>query len=348
MQRYIGMDVHAKSCSFGIIDQKNKRVGQAVVETNGAALIEYIKTIPGQKNVCMEEGTQSSWLYEILSPLVDEFVVTRVEKKSKGNKDDISDAFGLAQRLRIGDVLPVYKQKGLFSELRAQSELYSKVTSDSVRVQCRLKALFRSRGVSTTSSQLFNPEQREQWVKKLPWAYQRAAQLMYQQYDAVEETKQQAQQILKKESHKHPISYILQTAPGMGAIRVAQLMSIVVTPYRFRTSRQLWAYSGLAIVMRSSSDWTRTANGWQRVNLEKTRGLNRDYNRTLKYIFKGAATTVIQNRMQPLYDDYEKQLQQGTKPPLAKLTLARRIAATVLAMWKSKEEYDPDKYRTKR
>ena len=26
MQRYIGMDVHAKSCSFGIIDQKNKRV----------------------------------------------------------------------------------------------------------------------------------------------------------------------------------------------------------------------------------------------------------------------------------------------------------------------------------
>jgi hypothetical protein len=25
MQRYIGMDVHAKSCSFGIIDQKNKK-----------------------------------------------------------------------------------------------------------------------------------------------------------------------------------------------------------------------------------------------------------------------------------------------------------------------------------
>jgi len=348
MQRYIGMDVHANSCSFAIIDHKGKTVGQAVVETNGAALIEYLKTIAGQKNVCMEEGTQSAWLYEILSPHLNDVVVTRVEKKSKGNKDDISDAFKLAQRLRIGDVLPVYKEKGQFSELRAQSDVYGKLTSDSVRVQCRLKPLFRSRGVSTSAVQLFNPEQREQCVKQLPWSYQSAALQIYQQYDAVEQTRQQAQELLKKACYKHPISSILQTAPGLGPVRVAQLMSIVVTPYRFRSSRQLWAYSGLAIVMRSSSDWVKTANGWQRVNLEKTRGLNRDYNRTLKCIFKGAATTVIQRRMQPLYDDYEKQLQHGTKPPLAKLTLARRIASTVLAMWKSKEKYDPDKYRTKR
>ena len=75
-------------------------------------------------------------MYEILSPLVDELVVTRVEKKSSGNKDDISDALRLAQRLRMGDVLPVYKGKGQFSELRAQSELYSKVTSHSVRMLC--------------------------------------------------------------------------------------------------------------------------------------------------------------------------------------------------------------------
>jgi hypothetical protein len=191
MQRYIGMDVHANSCSFGIIDHKGKTVGQAVVETNGAALIEYLTTIPGQKKVCMEEGTQSAWLYEILSPHLNDVVVTRVEKKSKGNKDDISDAFKLAQRLRIGDVLPVYKEKGQFSELRAQSDVYGKLTSDSVRVQCRLKALFGSRGVSTTSGQLFDPEQREQWVKQLPWSYQSAALQIYQQYDAVEHARQQ-------------------------------------------------------------------------------------------------------------------------------------------------------------
>jgi hypothetical protein len=33
----------------------------------------------------------------------------------------------------------------------------------------------------------------------------------------------------------------------------------------------------------------------------------------------------------------------GTKPNLAKLTLARKIAATVLAMWKKEERYTPEK-----
>ncbi len=37
----------------------------------------------------------------------------------------------------------------------------------------------------------------------------------------------------------------------------------------------------------------------------------------------------------------ERLLDGGTKPTLAKLSLARMIAATVLRMWKDEEEYDP-------
>jgi hypothetical protein len=35
----------------------------------------------------------------------------------------------------------------------------------------------------------------------------------------------------------------------------------------------------------------------------------------------------------------------GTKPNLAKLTLARTIAATFLSMWKHEEIYDPARHR---
>jgi hypothetical protein len=41
-------------------------------------------------------------------------------------------------------------------------------------------------------------------------------------------------------------------------------------------------------------------------------------------------------------------LDSGVKPSLAKLTLARKIAATVLRMWKDEEEYQPEKYRRPR
>jgi hypothetical protein len=65
-------------------------------------------------------------------------------------------------------------------------------------------------------------------------------------------------------------------------------------------------------------------------------------------IFKGAATTIITKlEDEPLRKDYERLLTQGTKPNLAKLTLARKIAATVLSMWKHQEAYDPEPYRKK-
>ncbi len=38
-------------------------------------------------------------------------------------------------------------------------------------------------------------------------------------------------------------------------------------------------------------------------------------------------------------DAYERLLSAGTKPNLARLTIARKLAATVLAMWKTESEY---------
>ena len=131
----------------------------------------------------------------------------------------------------------------------------------------------------------------------------------------------------------------------MGPIRTAELLPVVVTPYRFASRSNFWAYCGLGVVMRSSSDWVRTQTGqWVKAPLLQTRGLNRNFNRTLKRIFKGAAITVImQGADEPLYRHYERLLEGGTKPNLAKLTIARQIASIVLALWRSEERYDPKK-----
>ena len=65
-------------------------------------------------------------------------------------------------------------------------------------------------------------------------------------------------------------------------------------------------------------------------------------------IFKGAALTVItQLPDDPLNEHYQRLLVDGTKPNLAKLTVARRVAALVLRMWKDEKEYEPEKLRTK-
>jgi hypothetical protein len=53
----------------------------------------------------------------------------------------------------------------------------------------------------------------------------------------------------------------------------------------------------------------------------------------------------IQSDGHPLHEGYQRMLQSGIKPNLAKLTLARRIAAIVLSMWKRQEVYDPERQK---
>ena len=48
----------------------------------------------------------------------------------------------------------------------------------------------------------------------------------------------------------------------------------------------------------------------------------------------------------PLHQDYQRLIDGGMRPNLAQLTIARRLAAAVLAMWKHEEAYDPERHRT--
>ena len=68
MDPCIGLDAHASSCTLGVLGPGGKRLGSHVVETNAKVLIEVLRSIPGPRHLCLEEGTLASWLYEVLSP----------------------------------------------------------------------------------------------------------------------------------------------------------------------------------------------------------------------------------------------------------------------------------------
>ena len=65
-----------------------------------ASAEKAIRMIPGHKYLVFEAGLQSAWLYETLSPHLDEVVVTGVTE-SRGPKSDRRDACGLAEKLRV-------------------------------------------------------------------------------------------------------------------------------------------------------------------------------------------------------------------------------------------------------
>jgi len=93
----------AASCTLAIVSGTGRRLRDFPVETSGQALIEAISAIPGHRHTIMEEGTQSAWLYETLERHVDEIVVASVPE-SRGHKNAARDAYGLAEKLRIGAI----------------------------------------------------------------------------------------------------------------------------------------------------------------------------------------------------------------------------------------------------
>jgi len=347
MERYVGLDAHAETCTLAVVGPSGRRLTSKVVETNGRALVEAIRGMAGRVHLCLEEGTQSAWLHEILEPEVSEIVVVS-PPEAKGAKDDLRDAWSRAEELRVGAIATrVYKAPKHWSGLRSAAATYRMATQDVVRVKNRLKAVLRGRGILADAG-VYEEKGRRKWLKELPAAGHRpAAEWLGRELDQLVPLREEAEDWLLKEAKAHPIIKTLTTVPGMGPLRTAQMVAIVITPHRFRTRRQFWSYSGLAILTRSSSDWVQGQNGkWTRAEVRQTRGLNRKRHPVLKGIFKGAATTVItQLHGHPLHMDYERMLQSGIKPNLAKLTLARRIAGIVLSMWKHEEVYDPERHK---
>src|SRR5512135_3063768 len=292
MDRYIGMDSHAQSSTIVVMSASGRHLRELVVETHGEALVQAVKGIPGRLHICLEEGTQSAWLYELLSPHAEEVVVVSAAAKS-GAKDDRRDAWALAEALRVNARMTrVYKGTGHFTALRNVLRGYCMLVQDVARTKNRLKAVLRSRGVLADDS-VYNPELRGRWLKQLGGSHRELAEYLGRELDELEPLRDEAAEWLLKEARTHPIVRKLKTTPGLGPIRTAVVVAVTMTPFRFRTARQYWSYSGLALVTRSSSDWTRENGQWVRARVPQTVGLTRRRQPLLKAVFKGAAMTVI-------------------------------------------------------
>ena len=191
---------------------------------------------------------------------------------------------------------------------------------------------------------IYDSDERKHWLDKLPPHRRELAEILSAQLDGLIAIQERAQTWLLTEAEAVPVVQLIKTAPGIGDIRAAQIVATVISPHRFRSKKQFLSYCGLGIVTRSSSDWKRTEGRWERRVVAQPRGLNRNRHPILKRVFRGAADTVLRSQAEhPLHLAYQRATTAGTKPNLARLTLARRLAIAVLAMWKNNQEYDPSR-----
>jgi transposase len=200
------------------------------------------------------------------------------------------------------------------------------------------------RWIPCSGTSVYNKEEREQWLKQLDKAFAgvRACRI-FKELDFLSELREEAGKELIRETRKHSAAKILQSIPGIGPLRAGVILGFSVTPHRFRTRKQFWTYCGLAGTSKVSSEYAIIQGQVLRSKQQPlVRGLNRNYHRSLKEVFKGAAATAAMGSRRSQFD---AMVANGMRAPSALLTLARKISSTTLTLWKKGEPYDEKKLK---
>jgi len=348
-EKYIGLDVHQATISVAVVDSQGKLIMESILETKASTILEFLAGLRGTLWVTFEEGTWAAWLYDLLKPHVAKLVVCNPRKNAalrQGSKSDQIDARKLAERLRLNDLKPVYHGETGVRMLRELARSYLTIVKDLSRVMNRLKALYRSWAIPCAGRDVYYTRHRRGWLDKIPEAgTRRRAEQLYQQLDMLQHLRQQARREFLAESRKHTITAKLRQIPSLGPIRSALAVALIQTPHRFRSKRQLWTYSGLGLETRDSGEYQFVKGQVRRKKQVWIRGLNKDYNHDLKGLFKAAA---VRASVQPgpLREFYQRSLAKGIKPTMVRLTLARKIAAITLTLWKKGENFDAEKLKS--
>src|SRR3984893_7443191 len=326
--KYIGLDVHQATISVAVLDSAGRLLMEAVLETKAETILQFLHGLRGSLRVTLEEGTCAAWLHDLLKPYVAQVLVCDPRKNAllkAGNKSDRIDARKLADLLYLNKLSAVYHGETGIRTLQEVARSYLALTRDTTRVMNRLKALYRSWAIPCAGQRVYAPRYRSEWLAKISEAgvHRRARDLL-------------------AEGRKHSAMKLLRQIPSIGPIRAVLLIALMQTPHRFRTKRQLWAYCGLALKTSTSGEY-RIVQGQLKRSKKflPIRGLNANHNHDLKNIFKGAATRAAAVPG-PFQEFHAGLVARGMKPTMARLTLARKIAAITLIVWKKGVRFDAE------
>lgn len=341
--KYIAFDVHQAMTVVSVLNAGGREVNTAIVPTQAPALIGFLEGLRGKLHLTWEEGTYAAWLFDLFEGRVAELVVCDPRHNAllrEGNKTDAGDARKLAELLRAGMLRAVYHGSRSLRGLQELAHSYEALVKDTTRVMNRIKAFYRSRGIDCAGRGVYAQGQRASWLERLPQGASRLrGELLHDQLDDLRKLRRKARTALLEESRKHTVAARLRQIPGLGPLRVALAMAYMQTPHRFRRQRNFWTYAGLGLVRRGSAEYRMVqGRAVRRPQAVNPRGLNPNHRPQLKEIFKSAALTAIR-RPGPFKDYYEPRAQRGVDPAILRVTVARKLAALTLSLWKKGGHY---------
>jgi transposase len=337
---WLGLDAHSKNCVLGHLDDQGRERQWWRFPTQSQQLLAHLQAIPAtDKRLMLEESNLARWLGQLLQPHVQQLVVCDARRNRlishDPHKHDRRDAFALARLLRLNEFKAVWQptdpQRVLF---KRSAQGYEHAVQRQTRLKLQLKALYQHWGLFPTGSTVFSKPGRAVWLKQLPYDTLRAqALILYELLDQALASQSQSRRLLCQTGRPFSEIQRLRTVPGIGLVGAHLFVAYVQDPKRFTHFSQLTRYCRLGIRDRTSDD---KPLGYQQ--------LDRQGVGTLKAISYRAYLQAAKRRAGPVWDSYQLSLRHTGATTHARLNTQRKILLTLWTLWRTGEEFNPEKF----
>jgi transposase len=337
MGMFAALDVSQEETAICVVRPDGTLVAEAKVPTCPDAIADWLmERTEGLERVGMETGPLAVWLWNALSERQVPIVCIDARHangvlKMMPNKTDRHDARGLAQIVRTGwfKVAQIKSHEAYVNR--------AMLTAREALVGMRVKIENEIRGLLKTFGVIFG---------KRVGGFRRRAEEIIEGELAVapellpifEALTQARRDILaqiaaldsriRSVARKNPTVCLLMTAPGVGPITAMAVVAAFDDASRFRRSSSVGAYLGLTPRRYESGEISR--NG---------RVSKRGDGFTRKCLFEAANAIFCRNLGGPRLRDWAKAIAKRTGPRKAKVALARKLAVTLHAMWRTKTPF---------
>jgi len=332
---YVGLETGSRSCSLAVRTPEGDVIDRRTFETGEKTLIEAFTSLPGEVHVHLEASELSAWVRRVIKPLVARVVVSHPKSNAWIGKDPLKndriDADKLSEMLRQGNVHEVYygDDEGR-TEFKRLVQHYDQVTRDEARLKRDIKARLRAQGLIVKDQSIFTKEGRSEILARVTCLTARASiGQLYAILEAALKAQDLADRLMRKESRKYPEIARFDEAPGIGPVLACRFSAYIQTPHRFSNKRKVWRYCRLGVAWRTSDGQPLNHQSLDRNGC----GALKDFSRKA---FQGMLITKKDNAFKRAF---RSACQSTGNPTHARLTVQRKIVATLWSMWKKGERY---------
>lgn len=333
MGMFAALDVSQEETAICVVRQDGTQVAEAKVPTCPDAIAAWLtERTEGLERVGMETGPLAVWLWNALTERQVPIVCMDARHasgvlKMMPNKTDRHDARGLAQIVRTGWLKAAQIKSHEAYVNRALLTAREALVGMRVRLENEIRGLLKTFGVmfgkrvggfKRRSEEIIDGE-----LAASPELVPIFKALMQARRDILARIAALDSQI-RAVAKRHETVRLLMTAPGVGPITAMAVVAAFDDASRFRRSSSAGAYLGLTPRRYESGEVSR--NG---------RVSKRGDGFTRKCLFEAANAIFCRNLGSPSLQSWAKAIAERTGPRKAKVALARKLAVTLHAMWRT-------------